>query len=128
MTLPTLSRARTRLANVRVPRITGAVLLALLGVALAAGITYAASTVVSTPIGLSSESTDIGQSLAPRTIPVKPKHSATDTTTTTTVTTTTTTPTLTTTMPPAVTTSPPATTPPAATTPSAHHDDDGDDD
>ncbi len=121
MTLPVLSRVRTRLANVRVPRITGAVLLALLGVALAAGITYAASTVVSTPIGLSSESTDVGQSLAPRTTPAPTFTTPPAKTTTTTVTTTTTAPPVTT--PPPVTT-----TPPAATTPPRHGDDDGDDD
>ena len=47
------------------PRLTATILVALLGLAFAAGITYAASRLVSQPIGLSSEPQRIGNALAP---------------------------------------------------------------
>ena len=49
----------------RGPRRAGVIALALVGLALTAGITYAASTLVSQPIGLTSEPATAGDSLAP---------------------------------------------------------------
>jgi hypothetical protein len=49
----------------KVRRVTATALVALLGLAVAAGITYAASRLVSQPIGLSSEPQRIGDSLGP---------------------------------------------------------------
>lgn len=46
-------------------RISGVVVIALLGLVLAAAITYAASTLVSQPIGLTSEPATLGKGLAP---------------------------------------------------------------
>lgn len=51
-------------------RRTGVVALALVGLALAAGVTYLASTLVSQPIGLTSEPATVGDSLAPGAPPV----------------------------------------------------------
>jgi len=47
-------------------RVTVVVLLALFGLVLAAAVTYTASRIVSQPIGLAAEPTDIGESLGPR--------------------------------------------------------------
>lgn len=104
----------------RSSRATFVVLLALLGVGLAAGITYAASRLVSEPIGLAAEPHDLSSSL---TAPA-PTAAATPTTATPA----TATPTRTT--PPPTATSPP---PSAAVAPPASsafdgHDYDGDDD
>lgn len=49
----------------RRPRRAGVIALALVGLALTAGISYAASTLVSQPIGLTSEPATVGDSLAP---------------------------------------------------------------
>ena len=49
----------------RPSRVTLGVLLAVLGLCVAAGITYAASSLVSQPIGLSDQPRDLGASLAP---------------------------------------------------------------
>ena len=62
-------------------RVTATALVALLGLAAAAGITYAASRLVSQPIGLSSEPQRIGDSLGP-----PPEQTTTATTTRTTTT------------------------------------------
>ena len=53
------------LGPVRPSRVTLGVLLAILGLCVAAGITYAASSLVSQPIGLSEQPRDLGASLAP---------------------------------------------------------------
>jgi hypothetical protein len=112
------------------------VLIALLGLAVAALVSLSASDLTSQPVGLSSEPLTAGDQLAPRT------------TVTRTITRTATTPrhrhrhTTTTTRPPATITPPVATRPPAATRPTAttgtppaattdhhdRHDGDGDDD
>ncbi len=89
----------------------GVIALALIGLVLVAGVTYAASTLVSQPIGLTSEPLSAGETLAP----------TASTTTSTTATTTATTPrTVTTT----VTTPVP---PPATGTTTTSSSDDGDD-
>jgi len=79
----------------KVRRVTATALVALLGLAAAAGITYAASRLVSQPIGLSSEPQRIGDSLGP------PPEQTTTTTTTQTDDRTTTQPTTTSTTTPA---------------------------
>ncbi len=108
--------------RVKPSRVTAVVLLALFGLVLAAAVTYAASTIVSHPIGLAAEPTDIGESLGP------PQAAQPTTTVQTTVTRTTTVQTPTSTQPPTTqstqTTFPPATTP-GATTPSPGDDDNG---
>ena len=77
----------------RGPHRAGVIALALVGLALTAGITYAASTLVSQPIGLTSEPATVGDSLAPAaprpvmTSPAGPAGQSTTTTVTTTVTT-----------------------------------------
>ena len=75
----------------RLSRVTFAVLVALLGLSCAAGITYAASRLVSQPIGLSSEPRDLSRSLTPLTTPARTpaahtprRHTATTTAPTTT--------------------------------------------
>lgn len=64
-----LSRTRAEpgdtLGSVPFSRISGVVVIALLGLVLAAAITYAASTLVSQPIGLTSEPATLGKGLAP---------------------------------------------------------------
>jgi hypothetical protein len=50
---------------VRRTRLGGIVFLALLGLVVAAAVTYAASTLVSQPIGLTSEPATLGEGLAP---------------------------------------------------------------
>jgi len=122
-----LSRAAASVRHVKLSRVTAVVLLALLGLVLAAAVTYAASTIVSHPIGLAAEPTDIGESLGP------PQATQPATTVQTTVTRTTTVqtpvPTQPTTTPPTQTTFPPATTPsttaPSTTAPSSHDEDNG---
>lgn len=110
-------------------RRAGVIALALVGLALTAGITYAASTVVSQPIGLTSEPATVGDSLAPG-APITTSTTTSTAPATTTVTTTVTTPPTTTT----ATTPPPtatATTPATTTTSGGddhHGDDDHDDD
>ena len=119
---------RGRLGAVRPSRVTFVVLLALLGVGLVAGITYAGSRLVSQPIGLAAEPHNLSSSLT------APAAAATTTTSAARTTTTTTTRPATTTSvqpvaPPVATT--PVTTNPAFTVPSARHDghdNDGDDD
>lgn len=64
----------------RPSRVTLVILVALLGVACAAGITYAGSRLVSQPIGLSSEPRDLSRSLTPL-VPAKRATPATTTTT-----------------------------------------------
>ncbi len=88
------------MGRVKLSRVTAVVLLALFGLVLAAAVTYAASTIVSHPIGLASEPADIGESLGPRQFVPPPA------TTTQTVTRTTTIPS----PPPATSTAPPPTT------------------
>ena len=98
-----------RLGSVRPSRVTFVVLLALLGVVLAAAISYAGSRLVSQPIGLASEPHDLSSTLS-----APPARSTTTRSTTTTKpATTTTTPTVITPLTPA-----PTTTAPAATVPS----------
>jgi len=82
---------RGRLGGVRPSRVTFVVLLALLGVVLVAGITYAGSRLVSEPIGLAAEPRNLSSSLtAPaitrtvrpvRTVTAKPRPAAVATTT-----------------------------------------------
>ncbi|HMS60880.1 MAG TPA: hypothetical protein PKD63_01285 [Solirubrobacteraceae bacterium] len=84
----------------RRPRRAGVIALALVGLALTAGISYAASTLVSQPIGLTSEPATVGESLAPGAPATAPATTTTTAPATTTVTTT-------------VTTSPPTTSEPA---------------
>lgn len=86
----------------RRPRRAGVIALALVGLALTAGISYAASTLVSQPIGLTSEPATVGESLAPGAPATAPATTTTSTApATTTVTTTVTTPPPTTTSEPA---------------------------
>ena len=59
-----------RLGGVRTSRVTFIVLLALLGVFMAAGITYAGGRLVSQPIGLAAEPRDLSSSL---TAPARPR-------------------------------------------------------
>lgn len=109
------------------------VLIALLGLAVAALVSLSASDLTSQPVGLSSEPLTAGDQLAPRTITrtaTTPRHRHRHRHTTTT------------TRPPATITPPVATRPPAATRPTAttgtppaattdhhdRHDGDGDDD
>ncbi len=110
--------------RVKLSRVTAVVLLALLGLVLAAAVTYAASTIVSHPIGLAAEPTDIGESLGPPQATQPNTVQTTVTRTTTVQTPAPTPPTTTTTTTPTQTTFPPATTP-NATTPSPHDDDQG---
>jgi hypothetical protein len=68
--------------RVRLSRVAAVVLVALFGLVLAAAVTYAASTIVSQPIGLASEPADIGESLGPRPfVPSAPPRTITRTTT-----------------------------------------------
>lgn len=85
----------------RRPRRAGVIALALVGLALTAGISYAASTLVSQPIGLTSEPATVGESLAPGAPATAPATTTTTAPATTTVTTTVTTPPPTTTSEPA---------------------------
>lgn len=114
--MPDLDQPRRRLGRVPKSRISGVVVVALLGLVLAAAITYAASTLVSQPIGLTSEPATLGEGLAP-------SDTGTRTTPTRTVTVTTTTP----------TSSTPTSTTTTSTAPTDDHggggsDGDGDDD
>ena len=56
-----MNQTRTR----SLPRLTATIVFALLGLAVAAGVTYAASRLVSQPIGISSEPQHVGDALAP---------------------------------------------------------------
>lgn len=85
----------------RRPRRAGVIALALVGLALTAGISYAASTLVSQPIGLTSEPATVGESLAPGAPATAPATTTSTAPATTTVTTTVTTPPPTTTSEPA---------------------------
>jgi len=107
--------------RVKLSRVTAVVLLALLGLVLAAAVTYAASTIVSHPIGLAAEPTDIGESLGP---PQVTRPTTVQTTVTRTTTVQAPAPPPKTTTQPAQTTFAPATTP-GTTTPSTHDDDHG---
>jgi len=116
-----------RLGAVRPSRVTFVVLLALLGVVLVAGITYAGSRLVSQPIGLAAEPHDLSSSLsAPAAATTTSKPASTRPATTKAPVTTA----------PRATAPPPASGPvtsttPASTVPSARregHDADGDDD
>jgi hypothetical protein len=82
---------------------------AIAGLFLVAGVTYLASTLVSQPIGLTSEPATLGESLAPKTT----RSTTTARPVTTTVTTTTTVPATTQTVPPTTTTTLPTTTLPS---------------
>ena len=99
----------------RRPRRAGVIALALVGLALTAGISYAASTLVSQPIGLTSEPATVGESLAPGAPATAPATTTTTAPATTTVTTT-------------VTTSPPTTSEPARGDDDRHGEDDDHDD
>lgn len=63
--MPDLDRPRRTFGRVPKSRISGIVVVALLGLVLAAAITYTASTLVSQPIGLTSEPATLGEGLAP---------------------------------------------------------------
>lgn len=99
----------------RRPRRAGVIALALVGLALTAGISYAASTLVSQPIGLTSEPATVGESLAPGAPATAPATTTTTAPATTTVTTT-------------VTTPPPTTSEPARGDDDRHGEDDDHDD
>ncbi len=110
-----------RLGSVRPSRVTFVVLVALLGVVLVAGITYAGSRLVSQPIGLAAEPRNLSSSLtAPAAAATTSRPAATHPATTAAP----------------VTTAPPASRPNTTTTPSSAvpsarrdgHDNDGDDD
>ena len=59
------TEGRVASSAMTVPRLPATIALAIVGLVLAAGITYLANTLVSQPIGLSSEPATLGRSLAP---------------------------------------------------------------
>lgn len=107
-------------------RPVGVVVFAVIGLLLAAGVTYAASTLVSQPIGLTSEPVTAGDALAPTSATTTTAPSTTTTPATTVTTTTVTVP-----VPPPVTTTTTSGGDDHASGDDDHgggHDDDGDDD